>query len=184
YERPADVDVGERPGGDDAVEAPQALLRVPWQDRAARPARAHRGTDDDVGRLERVEVADDLVARRLRQTECRHERADADHGSEHGQEHPGGTGERARERLAQEVARAHPRAGRDGASPAAPGLRPRAHVSSVRTPSTIRTRRCACAATWSSWVTMTRVRPSALSSSNSASTEAVLAESRLPVGSS
>ena len=44
-----------------------------------------------------------------------------------------GRASRPGDRLADEVARAHPRAGRDGASAAARGLRPRTHVSSVRT---------------------------------------------------
>ena len=48
----------------------------------------------------------------------------------------------------------------------------------------IRTVRRACAATSSSWVMVSERQPWALSSSNRASTDSVLAESRLPVGSS
>ena len=107
----AHVDVGERPGGDHAVEPAQARLGVPRQDRGAGAAGADRRADDDVRRLERVEVADDLVAGRLRQPERRDEGADADDGAEHGE---GDTGRAARAGPAtpRRGGRARPCAGR------------------------------------------------------------------------
>ena len=84
HERPADVDVGELPAATTPLRRCRRASASHGRTALRAPPRA-RGADDDVGRLERVEVADDLVARRLRQAERRDERADADHRPEHGQ---------------------------------------------------------------------------------------------------
>ena len=73
---------------------------------AAGAAGAAPRADDDVGRRERVEAPDDLVARGLREAERRDERADADDGAEHGERRrAAGRASRPGERLGQQVAR-------------------------------------------------------------------------------
>ena len=111
------------------------------------PARTD-GLTHDVGRRQRVEAPDDLVAGRLREAERGHERADADDRAEHGQRDARRAREQAGERLGDEVA-PHMR-GRHRSAAAVAAAAPRRGPltrSSVRRPSTIRTWRSACPAT-------------------------------------
>ena len=130
----ADVDVRQRAGGDDAVEALQAILGAERQHARRRRRAAARRRDDDVRRGDLVEVADDLVGGGLREAERRDERRDADDRAQHRQRDPRRPREQARARLGEQVAQRQP----GGRGPAAT----RAHQAcSRRRPSTMLVRR-------------------------------------------
>ena len=78
-ERTLHVDLGQRAGGNDAIEAVEPHVGVPRDRARARgtPAAHVVGLDDDLGRGERIEAGDDLVACGPRDAERRHERRGA-----------------------------------------------------------------------------------------------------------
>src|SRR5438093_1604351 len=149
------------------------------------------GCDEDVGRSKLVEPAHDLVPGSLGEPERGHERGDADHGAERRQHGAPGTGQQARQALVEEVTQVETGPGcgerawlrSDTHGRTLPSLELPASTP-VRTPSTMRTRRCAREATCSSWVMTASVSPSLESWAKTSSTLSALRESRLPVGSS
>ena len=175
----SDVDLGQRAGRRTPFSRRRRASASHGSTSPPAPPAARRRTDHDVRGGQGVEAPDDLVAGRLREPERGDEGTDADHRAEDGQRDAGGPGHEARDRL-RRPGRA--RASGVGVRLVLAALMP--PRSSVRRPSIIRTRRRACAATWSSCVTSTSVRPASPRRRTRASTASVLAESRLPVGSS